>query len=80
VGEEQIEIAVRDRGHGIAPHNMPQLFDSLFTTKSDGMGLGLSIARTMISAHGGRIWAENAAGGGAVFHFTLKLAPPIADS
>jgi len=80
VGEQQVEIAVRDRGHGIAPQNMPQLFDSLFTTKPDGMGLGLSIARSMISAHGGRIWAENAGGGGAIFHFTLNLAPPLADS
>ena len=59
---------------------MPQLFDSFFTTKSEGMGLGLSIARSMIAAHGGRIWAENAAGGGAVFHFTLNLAPQLVDS
>jgi len=80
VGEQQVEFAVRDRGHGISPQNMPQLFDSLFTTKPDGMGLGLSIARTMIAAHGGRIWAENAAGGGAVFHFTLTLAPQLADA
>jgi PAS domain S-box-containing protein len=77
VNEGQLEIAVRDRGHGIAPDNMPQLFDSLFTTKPDGMGLGLPIARTMIAAHGGRIWAENAPGGGAVFHFTLSVALDI---
>jgi PAS domain S-box-containing protein len=80
VGEQQVEIAVRDRGHGIAQANMPQLFDSFFTTKSDGMGLGLSIARTMINAHGGRIWAENVAGGGAIFHFTLNLAPQLTDA
>jgi PAS domain S-box-containing protein len=67
-----VEIAIRDFGHGIAAANLPQLFDSFFTTKPDGMGLGLSIARTMIAAHGGRIWAENAPEGGAMFHFTLR--------
>ena len=67
-----MEIAVRDFGHGIAAANMPQLFDSLFTTKPEGMGLGLPIARTIIAAHQGRIWAENAPGGGAVFRFTLR--------
>ncbi len=80
VGEQQVEVAVRDRGHGIAAEILPQLFDSFFTTKADGMGLGLSIARSMIATHGGRIWAENAAGGGAIFRFTLNLAPPPADS
>lgn len=70
---DQLEVAVQDCGHGIAAENMPQLFDTFFTTKSDGMGLGLSIARSMIAAHGGRIWAENAPGGGAVFRFSLKL-------
>ena len=80
VNEGQVQISVRDRGHGIAPGNMPQLFDSLFTTKSDGMGLGLSIARSMITAHGGRIWAENAPGGGAIFSFTLNIAPVHADA
>ena len=74
VNEKQLQVSVRDRGHGIAPGNMPQLFDSLFTTKADGMGLGLSIARSMIAAHGGRIWAENAPGG-AIFNFTLNIAP-----
>lgn len=70
--ESFVEIAVRDSGHGIAAANLPQLFDSFFTTKADGMGLGLSIARTMIAAHGGRIWAENAPDGGAIFRFTLR--------
>jgi signal transduction histidine kinase len=46
---------------GLRPAHMPQLFDSFFTTKSDGMGMGLSIARSMVTAHGGRIWAENSA-------------------
>jgi PAS domain S-box-containing protein len=69
--ESLVEITIQDRGHGIAPASMPQLFDSFFTTKADGMGLGLSIARSMIAAHGGTIWAENAPEGGAIFRFTL---------
>lgn len=72
---EFVEVTVRDRGHGIAAANMSQLFDSFFTTKADGMGMGLSIARSMIFVHGGRIWAENAPDGGATFHFTLAVAP-----
>jgi PAS domain S-box-containing protein len=75
-----VEIAVRDFGHGISDANMPQLFDSLFTTKSEGMGLGLSIARSIVAAHGGQIWAENAPGGGAVFRFTLRTAANQAPS
>ncbi len=75
-----VEVAVRDRGHGISDKIMPQLFDSFYTTKPDGMGLGLSIARSMIALHGGRIWAENAPDGGAVFRFTLTVerSPPVA--
>ena len=68
----RLEVSVEDRGHGIETGHMPQLFDSFFTTKSDGMGMGLSIARSMVAAHGGRIWAENTAAGGAVFRFTLR--------
>jgi len=75
-GERTVEVAVRDLGHGITDANMPQLFDTLFTTKAEGMGLGLPIARTIVAAHGGRIWPENAPGGGAVFRFTLRTMDP----
>jgi PAS domain S-box-containing protein len=78
--ETWVEVEVRDRGHGIAAASKAQLFESFFTTKPDGMGLGLSIARSMITTHGGRIWAENAPDGGAAFRFTLAVAqiPAIA--
>jgi signal transduction histidine kinase len=67
---------VRDRGHGIAAEHLHKLFDSFFSTKQKGMGLGLSIARTIAEAHGGRIWAENVLAEGAIFHVEL----PAADS
>jgi signal transduction histidine kinase len=69
-----VDVAVRDRGHGIAPEHLGRLFDAFFTTKSNGMGLGLSIARTIADAHGGRVWAENGPGEGAVVHVELPVA------
>ena len=69
-----VEFAVHDAGPGIAAANVSRLFDSFFTTKAKGMGLGLSIARSIVEAHGGRIWAENAPEGGAVFRFVLAPA------
>jgi C4-dicarboxylate-specific signal transduction histidine kinase len=70
-----VEVTVRDAGPGIPAADFSRLFDSFFTTKAKGMGLGLSIARSIVEAHGGRIWAENPAGGGAAFHFRLASAP-----
>jgi len=72
-GKANIEVAVEDSGPGIPPERLPRLFDSFFTTKTHGMGLGLSIVRSIVEAHGGRIWAENNSSGGACFRFTLPV-------
>ncbi len=75
VGEDMIEIAVSDTGHGIDDEHRAGLFQTFFTTKETGMGVGLSISRTIVEAHGGRMWAENNPSGGAIFRFTLPAAP-----
>jgi len=66
-----VVVSVRDSGIGIAPQDLPHIFDALFTTKPSGMGMGLSISRTIIEAHGGRIWAELNQGPGLSVHFSL---------
>jgi len=74
----EVEIGVEDSGPGVAPEVLPGLFNAFSSSKSDGLGVGLSISRTIIEAHGGRIWAEpSAALGGARFAFTLRKAPPL---
>lgn len=72
--EDMAVISVCDTGPGISPEVADQLFQPFVTTKSAGMGVGLSICRTIVEAHGGRIWVEPTTGGGATFRFTLKLA------
>ena len=73
-----MELSVIDSGKGVPPEKLPRLFDSFFTTKEDGMGLGLAIARSIIDAHLGRISAENNADGGATFRFDLPIGATAA--
>ena len=61
---DQILVEVQDGGSGIAPENVDRLFNAFFTTKPHGMGMGLSICRSIVQAHGGRIWISPNAGGG----------------
>ena len=68
------EVSVSDTGPGIPSDKIKAVFEPFFTTKPQGMGIGLSIARTIVEAHDGRIWAENQAGNGAVFHVRLPLS------
>jgi two-component system, LuxR family, sensor kinase FixL len=69
----EIVVSVRDSGSGIAPDDMRRLFKTFFTTKPDGMGMGLSICRSIVEAHGGRIWVSDNCGPGVSFQFALPL-------
>jgi signal transduction histidine kinase len=72
-GNGMVKVAVSDSGPGIPVESLPKLFDPFFTTKAEGMGMGLSIARTIVEAHHGEIWAENNSGSGATFYFTVPV-------
>jgi two-component system, LuxR family, sensor kinase FixL len=74
----QILVEVHDSGVGISPEHVGQLFNAFFTTKTDGMGMGLSICRSIIEVHGGRIWASHNDGPGTTFHFTLPAHRAVA--
>jgi PAS domain S-box-containing protein len=71
VENDQVLITVRDSGTGLTPKLAERLFEAFFTTKNEGVGLGLSISRTIVEAHGGRLWAVANDDHGATFHFTL---------
>jgi two-component system sensor kinase FixL len=73
-GPKTVEIAVSDSGRGVPADKLTHIFDPFFTSKANGMGMGLPISRTIIEAHNGRLWAENRDGGGALFRFTLPIA------
>lgn len=70
-----ISFEIKDSGLGIAADRMPLLFMAFYTTKPEGMGMGLSICRSIIEAHGGRIWATSEPGEGAIFHLSLPISP-----
>jgi two-component system sensor kinase FixL len=69
--DQCVEICLLDTGRGISSDLHERLFEPFVTTKKDGLGLGLSICRSIVSTHGGRLWAENNAEGGAAFHIVL---------
>ena len=69
-----VEVAVSDTGHGIPADKLAHVFEPFFTSKPNGLGMGLAISRGIIEAHGGRLWAENNEAGGATFTFTLPVA------
>lgn len=73
VGDGQVQVIVQDSGTGISEDNVGCLFNTFFSTKADGIGMGLSICRSIVEAHGGRIWAESPEGGGAVLQFILPV-------
>jgi two-component system, LuxR family, sensor kinase FixL len=72
--DEMIEVSVSDTGGGVATEVASQLFQPFVTTKRKGMGLGLSICRTIVESHGGKIWVDARPGGGTIFRFTLRAA------
>jgi K+-sensing histidine kinase KdpD len=77
ISTEQVHAApcgVRDSGPGIDPENLDRVFDAFYTTKSSGVGMGLSICRSIIEAHGGRLWADANEPRGVVFRFALPSA------
>ncbi len=74
VPEALVQVSVTDTGGGIAPDILAQLFRPFVTSKAQGMGVGLSVSRTIIEAHGGRLWAEPNPAGGTIFSFTLRAA------
>jgi PAS domain S-box-containing protein len=72
--EGLVLLSVEDQGEGIPTARLDQIFDAFFTTKHNGLGLGLAICRSILTAHGGRLWAANNAAAGATFHLTLNRA------
>jgi two-component system sensor kinase FixL len=72
-GVTAVTVTIEDSGTGIETHDVERIFQPLYTTKTEGLGMGLAIARTIVDAHGGRLRASNNAAGGATFEFTLPV-------
>jgi len=77
---DQVLVAVEDAGVGIEPENTSRLFGAFYTTKPTGLGMGLSICRSIVEAHGGRIWASRNAGPGMTFQFTVLPCNPASSA
>ncbi len=73
-GTQEILIAVEDSGSGLSPEIVGKIFNPFFTTKPQGIGMGLSISRSIIESHRGRLWAAPAPSRGAIFQFTIPIA------
>jgi signal transduction histidine kinase len=71
-------LTVEDSGKGVPETDLTRVFEPFFSTKREGLGMGLSITRSIVQAHGGRIWAENSVRRGAIFHCVLPLAQQAA--
>jgi signal transduction histidine kinase len=71
IGAGQVQVTVEDAGPGLDPAALGKIFDAFYTTKAGGMGMGLSISRSILQAHEGRLWATSQSGVGTIFHFTL---------
>ncbi|MEJ8826125.1 ATP-binding protein [Variovorax humicola] len=74
---DEVLVEVADRGIGIAEGDLERIFGSFYSTKSNGLGVGLAICRKLIEAHGGKLWASHRGGGGAIFSFTLPIATSV---
>jgi signal transduction histidine kinase len=71
IDANQVQVTVKDSGTGIDPNTLDKIFDPFYTTKLGGMGMGLSISRSILQAHGGQLWAAAKDGPGTIFHFSL---------
>ena len=81
VDADHVQVTIQDSGTGLDPNTMGRIFDAFYTTKPGGMGMGLSISRSILQSHGGRLWATSNDGPGATLHFTLpKYQPVVSDA
>jgi signal transduction histidine kinase len=74
IDPDQVQVTVEDSGTGLDPNTIEKIFDPFYTTKPHGMGMGLSISRSILQAHGGRLWATSKDGLGTIFSFTLPTS------
>ena len=75
---DRVRLSVKDAGVGFPPQASDKLFEAFYTTKPNGLGLGLSISKSIVTSHGGTLWASTRRGGGASFLVTLPRVPPSA--